>query len=837
MGTNEKLKDIINKQKETLVQLEAEYNLINNTDTVRENAELKTELEKLQAAYDKAQNNITALAGENATLKNALFEQIYSEKVKIVNAATQKLDIYFKSNMDNEINRLTNLENNVKARINLIVENLQKHRIDTKGEIKGKLNELSEIVNEKVIKAQEEAARVPMALSTDEQEELDALKSEQITDGQLREVTKKNNLERLVGLNLLNIIGVFLIIIGTITATRFTYARLPDTLKGIMMFTLGMAMLFAGELMNRKKPNTFSLGITAGGVGVLYVAVATSYFGLQILSMYPAISFCILITFVSFLLSMRYNSQIILAFALIGGYLPMYSIGTADAIIYAAMVYFVTLNLLALMVSFSKKWNITSFIGMVLNIAGTIYICYNFGYRPLAAEKAAAIIYVLFAFLIYTFIPVNGAYIAKRKFRQPDIVLLVVNTLASSMIMYGLFYTLKLNDFDGALAIIFAIVYLLLGRLIEKKFAGEDSTKALFYLTGLAFVVLIIPLQFGKAWLSLGWLAECTAIILYAALNNDRLLKRVGLAIGVLCLASFLCFDVLLEVQPELFVYKYLAMTIGSIVTLWALMYKKILSGQFERDYKYLVLVNIWLFAIYIIYNKLHGFLYGNYRGGLYSIVYLTTSLCIVVTFLIAYTLPRIKVLADAGTKIISMALYFLGAAWLFELNNWDSPVGFSSSVPIGVMLIGTLILICIGLLSVFAVRDLMFLIVTGRKISIEWYPLIISVYFILILTQNLIRHYNLSFSSAIISILYVLAALVWIIFGFKKRYSFIRRFGLGLSILSVIKLFLIDLSSLTQGYKIFSYFALGATLVAISFVYQYFSKRLELKEGGATDG
>jgi hypothetical protein len=153
-----------------------------------------------------------------------------------------------------------------------------------------------------------------------------------------------------------------------------------------------------------------------------------------------------------------------------------------------------------------------------------------------------------------------------------------------------------------------------------------------------------------------------------------------------------------------------------------------------------------------------------------------------------------------------------------------------ASSPAFGITVMGTVILTVLGLLSVFAVRDLMKTIVAERKLGVEWYPLIISGYFIMILTQNLITQFNLSFSSAAISILYVLTALAWTIFGFMHRYSFIRRFGLGLAILAVIKLFLIDLSSLTQGYRIVSYFALGITLIAISFVYQYFSRRMELK-------
>jgi hypothetical protein len=180
------------------------------------------------------------------------------------------------------------------------------------------------------------------------------------------------------------------------------------------------------------------------------------------------------------------------------------------------------------------------------------------------------------------------------------------------------------------------------------------------------------------------------------------------------------------------------------------------------------------------------------------------------------------------GTKIISIILYAIGILWLFGLNNLGTPYHVEGSISAAIL--GTAALVLISLLSVFAMRDLIKLIVMGRKLGVEWYPLIVSAYFVIILTQNLITQYNLSFASAWISIIYVLTALAWILFGFAKRYSFIRKAGLGLALLAVIKLFIIDLAGLTQGYRIISYFALGITLVAISFVYQYFNKRLELK-------
>ena len=684
--------------------------------------------------------------------------------------------------------------------------------------------------------ARTNVAQMSGAFTQQEREGFEAIKNEPITDDQIRETAKKNNLERFLGLNVLNAAGIFLLIIGAIALARFTYVRLTDLLKGILLFALGGVMLTAGEFLNRKKPNIFSLGISAGGIGILYAALATSYFGLHILGMYPAIIICVLITAGAFVLSTRYNAQTIAAFALIGGYLPMFSIGSDPAITYGAMVYFILLNLLALLISFHKKWRVSSFIGLFLNIGGTSYICANVFGANSVIEKVFTILFVLFTFLIYTAIPIISTYRTKANFKKPDIVLLAINTFCSSFMMYGVFYRFQLQDYDGLLAVAFAVIYILLGRLIEKKFTNEEiHTRALFYLTGLAFVILIVPLQFGRAWLSLGWLAEGVALATYGILNNEKRFKQVGFFVGGLCLGAFVLFDFSWSGQ-YLFDYKYFAITLGSLIILGAYMYKKMMSGQFIRIYKYFALINVWLYSMRLILVNIGEMMLNAYDGNtIYDIGYLIGAAAIVVTFFLAYFFTRIRLLSAFGTKILSIALYIIGILSLLSLNMTMSPLGYVNSLAdapsFGIMLVGTAILMILGLLSVLAVRDLMRIIVMERKIGVEWYPLVISGYFVIILTQNLVVHFNLSFASAAISIIYVLAALAWTIFGFIRRYAFMRRFGLGLAILSVVKLFLIDLASLTQGYQILSYFVLGMTLIAISFVYQYFNKQLELKE------
>jgi len=421
-------------------------------------------------------------------------------------------------------------------------------------------------------------------------------------------------------------------------------------------------------------------------------------------------------------------------------------------------------------------------------------------------------------------------------FRKSDITLLAINTVFSALIMYGVFWRYRLGDYNGFLAIAYAVFYLLLARFIEKKFTGENSyTRALFYLTALAFVVLIIPLQFGRVWLSLGWLAEGVILAVYGILKDEKRFRRAGFIICLLCLGAFLLFD-LSSKWHYLFVWKYSAITLGSLLILGAYMFKKKMAGGFVSAYKYFAVINAWGYVLYII-RKLSYIIFPRPAAELiFHINYLVSAASITATFIIAYIITRIKLLSVKGMKIFSVILYCIGIIWLFVVNSYYSPVAyiyFRMTTPkLGITVLGTVIIAVLGILSVLSALDAMKIIITERKKGIEWLPLVVSGYFIFLLSHNLIKQFNLSFSSAAISIIYALTALAWIIFGFVRRFVFIRRFGLALAIFAVIKLFLLDLSGLTQGFRILSYFALGISLIGISFVYQYFSKRLELKEG-----
>lgn len=823
------LKTLLSKQKENLSTLEKEIIQIEKSDLVTENQKIKEELSKYKSSFEKEKSENLKLSDENKKLKGALYQQLYNEKTYILNSVNKRMDVYYKSKVQGERNRLQYLENSVEGRINEMTNILRANRIDAQDEIYTEIKKLKNLLNIKVTAARRELEKQAAILAQNKTQEFLKLKEEQLTEEEIQGRIKQNNIESLIGLNIINKLGIFLLIIGVITASQFTYYKLSDSLKSVFMFAIGFVLLLAGEWLNRKKPNVFSLGLTSGGVAILYVALALSYFGFNILGMYLAIGLCILITIGAFILSQRYNSQTIAAFAMVGGYLPIFSIAGNKTMVYGAMVYFVILNILALTISINKKWIVSVFIGFVLNVIGSLYIFsimfFGTSFYP---DGLITILYLVFAFITYTLIPIISSYKKQVSFKNSDTVLLAFNTFISSIILYSAFYVFDLDNFTGLLTAIFAIIYAVLGRFIEKSMPKEKITKILFYITAITFVALIIPFQFDTMWLSLGWLIEGVVLLSYGILKEIKGFKKSGIIITSLCFSSFLFFDLL--VYPDhLFTFKYLSITIGSIIILAALIYKKDPKILKPNLFKNLSVINMWFFSLYIITVEFKELLLSTLsESGNFNIDYLITATVVLVSFILAYIIPRIAILKDNNIKNISIAIYIIALTTFFFLNFSSPVIGSLNEVPLSLSITGTILLVLISILSILALRDLVLTLILDKKFGVEWYPFIISSFFVVILTQNLIIQYNLAFNNAVISTIYLATAFVWITLGFVKRYIFIRRFGLALSILAVVKLFLIDLSFLTSGYKIISYFVFGITLLAISFVYQYFSKRIE---------
>lgn len=823
------------KEYQTLIEQYESNDLIHENQTLRNYyEEFKLQLSQLQEKYDQ-------ISEENVKLRNSLMEQILDEKLNIIKVSRKKLETYFEGRIKEHNNRLDAFEFDAKQKIRRLFERASIELEVEKDEFRAKLKQISSELDRKIILHREQRAEEEKTLIGNVKNGLDQFSSEEVNEEIIQKRIKQNQIEMKIGLNWINKLGILLIILGVGAAFKYSYSTwFNGYMKGSIFFLLGAVMLAGGEVFFRKQKQTFALGLLGGGISVLYGSIFYSYFLLHIIDIYVGLSLSILVSLTAVLLSLRYHSRTICSLGLVGGYLPLFSymwaFGLHGNAVYTAMGYLFLLNLCILLVSFRKRWTIVNYISFLFNTPSLAALIW------LANNESISILYSIITFLMYLGITLLYPFKYKSKLTRLDVVLLSLNTVTSCGLLYFLFDKAGLKDLRGILALIFSLVYIGLGKIIEKVLKKEKQTMLLFYATSLTFAILMIPFQFGIQWLSIGWLIEGILLSVYGSIYKFKQLTRAGWGIFLLCIGSFFVIDigmnVFLDNTNDYFDFKYSAIIIGmSILTLfYAIRQNRSDVPLFSRPielkiitwFKYFTLVNIWFYLMYEIDNVYSNNVsdqfthYSFYHGLLQAFI----------TIVFAYILTKIKVLYDSIVKYYCLFLYVIGYLICIYVTIQFPALKEDFSKNTFVEYIALVILIGVNIFVFFSSRDFLIAYIRRQFKSSELYPLILGIYLIGILTVFINIQLQLNKVGLAISLLYLLLAISYILYGFRKRYMYIRRLGLGLTLVSTGKLIFFDLSFLSSGSKIIAYFSFGIVLIGVSFIYQRVSLRLEEQHG-----
>lgn len=838
---SERWDELKEEQKKLLDRYEGIVEELASFDLIHENENLKKILHKQEQQIFEQAEKLKKITAENQSLRVALQEQILDEKLNILKISRNKLDTYFERESSRGENRLKALENETMKRIDELRKRAEQLLQEDKAEILRQLEQLSVQLQEAVNRQRENWVVEEKQLRDEIHDRYDRLSGEEITEETRQKRIKQNQIEMKIGLNWVNKIGIILILLGVGAASRYTYSTwFNDYMKGIAFFVLGALFLAGGEWFFRRGKTVFSNGLLGGGISVLYGAVFYSHFLLEIIDVVPALLISVLVTATAIVFSVRHHSRTICSLGLVGGYLPLisyiFAFGLSGNGFYGAMIYLFLLNLFVLLVSLWKRWNIVHILSFVFHMPAMFYLVF------FAPSEAIGILYSLLAFLMYLLIVLAYPFKFRLNLKVTDVILLGLNTMISCVVIYLLIDEAGWNEFRGLLALIFSLVYLGLGQFIEKVMRQEKHTMVLFYATSLTFAVLMIPFQFGIQWASLGWLVEGLLLMIYGYRNKLKSMEMAGWGIFLLCIVTFYAVDVFLDKFwfNEYFHWKYFAVIAGMAVATGFYLRERKISPSFHREsfvgnkidwFKYFTLVNIWIYLIYSgseLYNYLTpaDFAHDSFYKPVITAVLTLTA---------AYAFRNIPLLYDRVVKWISLVLFIIAdlvflyvTAFVpvFKLDGSGIGMGIK-----GIEVLSLLVLIAFNIFVFVSFRRLLLDLLRETNRNIEWYPLVLGIFLWGNLTVLLAVQFELGDIGLLFSLLYLALAIGYIIYGFLRRYVYIRRMGLALALLSTSKLFLYDLSYLGAGGKIVAYFSFGVVLLGISFIYQRISNKLEERD------
>lgn len=273
----EELRDIIARQKSLLMDSESLSKQYDVKELLSQNKALSAELENDRKELNILTEKCKDLTTKNEDLNLKLTEQILDEKRNILKISKEKMEVYFQKSSESVNNRLNSLEQNyideIKKMKSISEDELGKENTETLKE----LEDILQKIRAKIENRRQQIRGTEDIINEKMKNDYKVMETEGLTKEQIQERIKQNNFEIKIGLDIINKIGIFLIILGAATALRYTYSKsFNNTARAIFIFVLGAAFIAAGEWFIRKKKTTFALGLNGGGTAILYYAVFPS---------------------------------------------------------------------------------------------------------------------------------------------------------------------------------------------------------------------------------------------------------------------------------------------------------------------------------------------------------------------------------------------------------------------------------------------------------------------------------------------------------------------------------------------------------------------------------
>ena len=627
--------------------------------------------------------------------------------------------------------------------------------------------------------------------------------------------------ELFVGANLIGKIGAVFIIAGVIAFSAASNGYIRDGVRMAMVFAAGIIMLAVGELFFRKGSKTFSSALVFGGVAELFIGGLAGYHGLKVLNDYTIIIAAVCAAIIGIFLSLRYKSQALLAVTLIFSALPVFIdgfFGSRSAVIpfLTVAVYYTAVHCACAVISRRYNYTAANFIGLSAAVIETVFILVALLFGTRFDNRSAMIFSTVFigcAAVIYSSAPLLNAFEDGGQMSASDKAqFITIQSFAFGFAQIFLFFGAG-ERVTGIVFAVLAVFSILLAVFAALRF--DFNCGLCSVLTNIALAALtigIIDLFNVNVFRYIAVHVFGAALLITGTVTKRNILKNWGFALLVFAELLFMALSPVMSRNVD----EKICLFIVNITVWLAVMILFIMLGKHKttsfRAYSTAVLANIGILLQNIIITVIAES--SNFGGDLPKRAYIL-MLSAMLWFTLGFLTGKIKYMKRWGT-VSSFCFYGLGLLQLF-LANVQNQLAYSVTV---LKVPSIAVTVVVNAVSILFVLDLVLKINSmAPKFSIAS-GLIISAYSLITLIVTLGTNNFVQFTSFIISIICIAAAIAWIVFGFIKRSALLRRFGLALVLLASAKLFLFDFRGINPVGRTLLFIGFGITLLAISFVY-----------------
>ncbi len=348
---------------------------------------------------------------------------------------------------------------------------------------------------------------------------------------------KKSNLEKFIGENLINKIGIVITIIGVAIGAKYSidHDLISPLTRVILGYLTGLGLLGFGIKLKKKYEN-YSAVLVSGAMAILYFMTysAYSFYGL----IPQVMAFALMVVFTSFtvIAAINYNREVIAHIGLVAAYAVPFLLSEGSGEMAILFTYMAIINTGILIIAFKKYWKRLYYFSF--GLTWLIYFVWSvFKYQSCDFGLALIFLSVFFCTFYLTFLAYK--LLQKEKFEIQDIILLFAN----SFIFYGMGYMI-LNSHNvgrqllGLFTHCNAVVHIIVAVIIYRKKLADRNL--FFFVSGLVltFITMAIPIQLDGNWVTLLWTVEATLLFWIGKTKNVSIYEKLAYPLMILAFLS-----------------------------------------------------------------------------------------------------------------------------------------------------------------------------------------------------------------------------------------------------------------------------------------------------------
>jgi uncharacterized membrane protein len=348
----------------------------------------------------------------------------------------------------------------------------------------------------------------------------------------------KTDFEKFIGENLLNKIGILLLIVVLVLFGKYAVDKkwLNETAKVVSIILIGGVLIGIAHRI-RINYKAFSSVLAGGGIAALYISIALGFQLYHLFSQPAAFFILIVITILAVLLSLAYDKKELAIIAIIGGFASPFLVSTGAGNYKILFTYILILDIGMLALAYFKKWNPVNFIS---NIATVILFAAWLG-SEMVKDKIiphqGAIFFATAFYMVFFFMNVINNIKENSKFTAFEFIMLIANTFL--YYWAGMVIIKDLNaDYMGLYTIILAVFNFAFALPLYRR--QQIDKNLVFLLIGLVltFASIAVPVQFKGNYITMFWAAEMALLLWLSQQSGIRLMKLASYIVTILMLIS-----------------------------------------------------------------------------------------------------------------------------------------------------------------------------------------------------------------------------------------------------------------------------------------------------------